>query len=156
MNKKQTEGKKLDSRFVWTVSNFILMFLEPSILKYTSTPVFEDDEDIPVRSHTPQEKFRPILLPWQEFKSRVHDIYDHRIQHAQEIDGGVNNQFMSADEHLIVYYLQKFKTRTETEAGLINFLSSLKYYAEQWQRAKVYTQILGFYQSDESFLPTRQ
>lgn len=60
MNKKQTEGKKLDSRFVWTVSNFMLMFLEPSILKYTSTPVFEDDEDIPVRSHTPKRSSDPF------------------------------------------------------------------------------------------------
>lgn len=34
---------------------------------------------------------------------------------------------------------------------MIEFLASLKYYAGSWQRAKVYAQICGFYQIDESF-----
>lgn len=80
------------------------------------------------------------------FKSTIYDIFDHRLKNAEEIDGGINNTFMSFDEHLVVFMMQKSTSRMDTEKQLIDFLSSLKYYAEQWQRAKVYAQILGFYQ----------
>ena len=54
IHKKEGTGKKMDSRFVWTVSNFMLMFLEPSILKFTGSPVFEEeDPEIAVRAATP-------------------------------------------------------------------------------------------------------
>lgn len=90
------------------------------------------------------------------FKAMIYEILDHRLRNAEEIDGGVNNTFMSFDEHLIVFMMQRHGTRVQTELQLVDFLSSLKYYAEQWQRAKVFTQILGFYQSDDSFMPVRK
>ena len=81
----------------------------------------------------------------------IFEIYDHRIKYAEEIDGGINNTFMSFDEHLLVVMLERNKTRTATERALVDFLSSLKYYAETWQRAKVYAQMCGFLQSDLSY-----
>lgn len=82
-HKKKGQNKKIDSRFVWATSNFMLMFLEPSILKYTSTPVFsEDNPEVPSNYHPPLEQFTPILLPWQQFKTQLFEIYDHRIKHA--------------------------------------------------------------------------
>ena len=43
-HKKQKGAIKNDqSRFVWATSNLVLMFLEPSIVKYTSQPVFMDE-----------------------------------------------------------------------------------------------------------------
>jgi hypothetical protein len=68
----------------------------------------------------------------------IFNIYDHRIKHAEEIDGTVNNTYMSFDEHLLVVMLEWNQTRTATERALVEFLSSLKYYAASWQRAKVY------------------
>lgn len=86
------------------------------------------------------------------FKAQLFEIYDHRIKHAEEIDGGVNNTYMSFDEHLLIVLFEKNQARPATEKALVDFLSSLKYYANEWQRAKIYAQILGFLQSDESFI----
>ena len=154
-HRKQHGAKRNDSsRFVWATSNLVLMFLEPSILKFTSEPIFtEQNTEVPEAFKPARETMKPKLIPWQVFKSQLHDILDHRIQHAQEIDGGINNSFMSLDEHLVIFMMQVQLTRPKTEHALIEFLASLKYYAEQWQRAKVYAQMLGFYQSDDSFAP---
>lgn len=69
---------------------------------------------------------------WGDLKKIIFEIYDHRIAHAEEIDGGTNNSWMSYDEHLILFMLQKYKTRMATERALVTFLSSLKYYSETW------------------------
>jgi len=68
----------------------------------------------------------------------IFDILDHRIINAEEIDGGVNNTYMSLDEHLIIFMLEKHKTRIAAEKGLIDFISSIKYYSKSWPRAKIY------------------
>jgi hypothetical protein len=36
----------------------------------------------------------------------IFDIYDHRIKHAEEIDGSINTTYMSFDEHLLVVMLE--------------------------------------------------
>lgn len=63
---------------------------------------------------------------------------------------------MSFDEHLIVYMFQINKTRSATELAIVEFLASLKYYASEWPRAKNYALMLGFYQSDDSFVSLRK
>jgi len=68
----------------------------------------------------------------------IFEILDHRIKHAEEIDGTTNNTYMSLDEHLIIFMLEKNKSRVQTERELIDFLSSLKYYSDSWPRAKLY------------------
>lgn len=44
------------------------------------------------------------LLPWPEFKRIIFDIIEHRIEHAPEINGVVNTNYMSLDEHLIIFF----------------------------------------------------
>jgi len=63
---------------------------------------------------------------------------------------------MTLDEHLLIFMLEKHKTRNATELALVEFLASLKYYSESWQRAKTYAQIIGFLQGDESFTSLRK
>jgi hypothetical protein len=77
-------------------------------------------------------------------KKVIFEILDHRLKHAEEIDGTTNNTYMSLDEHLIIFMLDKNKSRAQTERALVDFLSSLKYYADSWPRAKLYAQMLGF------------
>jgi hypothetical protein len=58
---------------------------------------------------------------------------------------------MPFDEHLCCFMLEKYKTRRLTEQKLVDFLSSLKYYKDAWPRAKMYSQLLGFLHTDESY-----
>jgi hypothetical protein len=59
---------------------------------------------------------------------------------------------MSLDEHLLCYFLEKNYTRVKVENALIEFLATLKYYSETWDRAKMYAQLSGFMQFNETFL----
>jgi len=47
------------------------------------------------------------------------------------------------DEHVIIYFLERSKTRRIAEDSLVDFLSSLKYYFEKWSRAKLFCQMCG-------------
>jgi hypothetical protein len=40
--------------------------------------------------------------------------------------------------------------------AIVEFLASLKYYASEWPRAKNFALMLGFYQSDDSFVSLRK
>jgi hypothetical protein len=62
----------------------------------------------------------------------IYEVYDHRIYHAPEINGAINNTYMGLDEHLVIFFLSKYRTRQVAEQRLIEFLASLKYYADVW------------------------
>jgi hypothetical protein len=68
--KQRSEKRNDSSRFVWATSNLVLMFLEPSILKFTSAPIFtEQSKEIPEAFHPARETMKLKLIPWQNFKS---------------------------------------------------------------------------------------
>lgn len=48
------------------------------------------------------------LIPWPEFKKIIFDIIDHRIEWAWEINGAINNSYVSLDEHLVAYWVNFF------------------------------------------------
>jgi hypothetical protein len=56
------------------------------------------------------------------------------------------------DEHVVLYFLEKYKSRKKMEDNLIEFLATLKYYSETWERAKIYAQITGFKQTNDTYL----
>ncbi len=58
---------------------------------------------------------------------------------------------MTLNEHLLIYMLEKNKTRPATERAIIEFLASLKYYCELWQRAKLYANLAGFVSYDDRY-----
>jgi hypothetical protein len=72
------------------------------------------------------------------FKESIGEIYDHRIEHAPEINGAINTTYMTLDEHMLIFFVEKHRTRPKIENALIEFLSTLKYYSETWDRAKMY------------------
>jgi len=124
------DGKSEFKKGHWSLPTHIVVFLAN----------FVDKNDIKLK-----------LQPWGDFKNLLFDIYDHRIQHAPEMNGAINNTYISLDEHLVLYFLEKYKTRTNTQKQLTEFLASLKYYIDIWQRAKMFAQLLGFLHQDEKY-----
>lgn len=56
------------------------------------------------------------------------------------------------NEHLILFFTNKYKVRPQVEKRIIEFLASLKYFVDHWQRAKQYASLTGFLQADESYI----
>lgn len=91
---------------------------------------------------------------WKKFKLKLFEIYEHRIEHAQEIGGAVNNSYMTHEEHLLIYFIQKhsIRQRIEIERLVLEFIISLRSHAEYgWERASLFAQLYGFYKPDEKF-----
>ena len=51
------------------------------------------------------------LLSWNDFKLLLFDFYDHRIQNQAELTGAINNQYVNFDEYMLIFFLDKYKTR---------------------------------------------
>lgn len=89
---------------------------------------------------------------WADFKQTIYEIYDHRILHAPELNGAINTTYVGMNEHLILFFTYKYRVRPQVEKRIIEFLASLKYFIDHWQRAKQYATLVGFLQADESFM----
>jgi hypothetical protein len=65
---------------------------------------------------------------WSKFKKKLFDIYEHRIENAQEICGAINHSYMALEEHFLIYWLERFnnKPRLQIERIILEFLISLK------------------------------
>lgn len=90
------------------------------------------------------------VLPWSEFKTMIYDIYDHRIQNANEINGIVNNTYVNMEEYILLYFLDKHKLRRLAEIKLIELLTSLKYYVDVWPRAKTFAYLLNMMKQNKA------
>lgn len=105
-----------------------------------------------------EEEVNLKIIPWSKFKTILFDIYDHRIEHAPEINGAVNTTYLALEEHLILFMIErhKDKPRDGVELALIEFLAALKYYSEFWKRARVFGMMYGFLKVDNAFLGGRR
>jgi hypothetical protein len=65
---------------------------------------------------------------WSKFKKKLFDIYEHRIENAQEICGAIKPSYMELEEHFLIYWLERFnnKPRLQIERIILEFLISLK------------------------------
>ena len=48
---------------------------------------------------------------WSKFKKKLFDIYEHRIENAQEICGAINHSYMALEEHFLIYWLERFNNK---------------------------------------------
>lgn len=94
------------------------------------------------------------IAPWSQFKMMIWQVLDHRIQNSQEIYGSVNTAYVTMIEHLLLFMVETTKSRPEAELKLLEYLASLKYYADKWPRAKFYAQMCGLF-LDSQFTPER-
>lgn len=81
-------------------------------------------------------------MAWYKFKELVFDVYDHRILHAPELNGSVNTNYVTLSEHVLIFFVSKYKRRAKAEEKLVSMLISLRYWCDHWQRAKVFAQNL--------------
>lgn len=73
-------------------------------------PIYGEDLTKPVEFIASDEDFKCKIQPWKKFKEELFEIYDHRVEHAWEISGAINNTYMSLDEHLLIFFVDKYKT----------------------------------------------
>ena len=45
---------------------------------------------------------------WSRFKKKLFEIYEHRIENAQEISGAINHSYMALEEHFLIYWIERF------------------------------------------------
>lgn len=55
------------------------------------------------------------LIPWARFKELIFDIYDHRVVNAPEINNSMNSSYCTLNEHLLIFFVEKYRTRERAE-----------------------------------------
>ena len=81
-------------------------------------------------------------MPWVDLKRVIFDFYDHRLEHAAEVNGLANIQYCAMNEYLVVYMLDVHRGRKKVEKGLFELFVNLRYYYDQQTRAKTFCQNL--------------
>jgi hypothetical protein len=84
------------------------------------------------------EKFE--LMPWLQVKDIIFDIYDHRIRNAPEINGSCNTNYCTLNEHLLIFFVDKKRSRQKAEEKIVDILINIRYYQDTWPRAKMFLQ----------------
>ena len=67
----------------WALPSHIIVFLKNAIVNIKSRKI--------------------QLSPWPEFKKSIFLAYDHRVENAPEINGLINNSYLTLDEHLMIF-----------------------------------------------------
>lgn len=140
----QTTGAQdilTDGKAQWTTPTMLLLFLQNTIELCTPAPAHNDGSVSPASPGSSslrgaREELKLRLPAWTDFKQTIYEIYDHRILHAPEINGAINNSYLGMNEHLILFFTNKYKIRPQVEKRIIEFLASLKYFVDHWLRAK--------------------
>ena len=70
------------------------------------------------------------------------DIYDHRIKHEPELNGTVNTSYCPLNEHVLMFFVDKYKRRPKAEERIVDLIINLRYYYDFWQRAKIFARNL--------------
>ena len=161
-NTKNKSDKEKDvsdmGKYVWATPTIILTYLQNVIQKKAAKPIFAEDPTKPIDFIPADEELTCKIRPWKKFKELLFDIYDHRIEHAWEINGAINNTYLTLDEHLLIFFVDKYKmeSRSSVEMHILEFLANLKYYSDFWKRARTFSLIYGFLKADDFFLGVRR
>lgn len=157
---KETKDKDLSEmgKFVWSTPSFLLIYLVNTIRAKSPKPLYGENPSKPIDFVPNTEDLNYKIQPWVKFKQLLFDIYDHRIEHAWEINGAINNTYVALEEHLVLFFLEKHrdKNRAQIELQIIEFLATLKYYSEYWKRARQFAVLYGLMKGDDSFLVARR
>ena len=120
---KNEDPTKIGKKEKWNIPFKILAFMESRILQFVNEPAKKD-------------KFE--MMEWDFFKEVIFEIYDHRIKYAPELNGTVNTNYCVMNEHLILYFVDKYRVRRKAEDKIFDLLINLRYYFDYWQRAKLF------------------
>lgn len=67
----------------------------------------------------------------------VYDLYEARIKDNWEVVGSICNSMVPFEEYMAIYFIKQHSHKRLAELKALEFLSSLKYYAEVFPRAYV-------------------
>ena len=90
-----------------------------------------------------EENHKGRVMPWPHMKEVIFRIYEQRVKWAPEVSGSINTSYLSLEEFLILHFLKEGKLRRTAELSIIDFITSLKYYAKLWPRAKMFACLCG-------------
>ena len=76
------------------------------------------------------------LMPWKDLKRVIFDMYDHRLEHAAEINGLANTRYCAMNEYMLIYLLDVYKNRQTVEKVMFELLINLWYFYENQQRVR--------------------
>jgi len=130
-NKKAAENEegyeaspsKVTGEVLWKIPSKVIAFIQNRIFYLEEHPSLV-------------EKYE--LMPWHQLKDCIFDIYDHRIRHAPELNGSVNTNYCTLSEHLLMFYVDKYRRREKAEQKVADLIINLRYYYTHWKRAQIY------------------
>ena len=97
-----------------------------------------------------EENHKGRVMPWPHMKELIFRIYEQRVKWAPEVSGSVNTSYLSLEEFVILHFLKEGKLRRTAELSIIDFVTSLKYYAKLWPRAKMFACLCGMLKFGET------
>lgn len=77
------------------------------------------------------------LIPWYKLKQLMFNIYEHRIDNAQELNGSVNSAYCPMNEHIIIYFMDLLGKRQLVEEKIVELIINVISFYNQWPRAKM-------------------
>jgi len=113
-NDDPTRGNKKE---LWRVPYKIIAFVCNRLLAIEKDPSYLDNFD---------------LMPFEKFKQLIFDVYDHRIKNAPELNGSVNSSYCTLSEHILMFYVDKYRRRQKAEERIVELLINLRYYYDHW------------------------
>ena len=75
------------------------------------------------------------IISWHTFRHEIFQLLEERLVDDWEIVGSPTNAVIPFEEYLILYFVRKTTHLRLAALKLLEFLSSLKFYAEKWKRA---------------------
>jgi hypothetical protein len=75
------------------------------------------------------------IVAWIKFRQEIYNFLDSRLNDDWEIVSSPTNAVIPFEEYLILYFVKTTPHPRTAPLKLLEFLSSLKFYAQKWQRA---------------------
>ena len=75
------------------------------------------------------------VIVWHTFKQELFQLLDERLSDDWEIVGSPTNSIIPFEEYIILYFTRKTTHLRLAALKLLEFLASLKFYADKWRRA---------------------
>lgn len=92
-------------------------------------------------ANTPSYKGR--VWPYPYFKTTLMDLLNDRLAYNTELVGSLQPN-VPLDEFICLFFLKRSELRRLAELKVTEFLASLKYYSQTWERVKVFCKVVGF------------
>lgn len=75
------------------------------------------------------------VVVWNKFRKEIYQLLDTRLKDDWEITGSPTNAVIPFEEYVVLYFTRQNDHHRTAPLKLLEFLSSLKFYAQRWKRA---------------------